>query len=75
MKSDIFNIIMLVINIVGAIVNSHALLNGRTDSITFMALCGICGLINVIFTVIFTLEAFRVIVREELEKMKTKQES
>lgn len=73
MKSNIFYIIVNVIGIVFGFF--AAIMAVKNSDYGCMLLMAITVNVSVVLTITFTLKAIRIIVREELEKMKTKQES
>ena len=73
MKSNIFYI---VVNVIGIVVGFFAAIMAAEDhNFSRLLLMVTTVTINMVMTITLILKAIRAIVREELEKMKTKQES
>ncbi|MBQ7632517.1 MAG: hypothetical protein IJS88_00180 [Alphaproteobacteria bacterium] len=73
MKQNMFYIIVNVIGIVCGIL--AAIMAVKNSDYGYMLLMATTVNVSVVLTITFLLKAIRVIVREELEKKKTKQES
>ena len=72
MKTYVFYITL---NLIGVVIVILTLMSLKSGEMSRGLMSAICGIINLALAISFTLKAVRAIVREELEKQKTKQES
>jgi len=70
------NMFFIVVNVIGIVVGFiAAIMAVKNSDYTTMFLMTTTVTINIVLVITFLLKAIRAIVREELEKVKTKQES